>query len=82
VLIDTPAGRIFAPSEPAAADALPLLDTWLSEGQFAKEMSVTLRTIRRWRALGDGPPYAKIGRTVRYRKSTARAWMIGCERDA
>jgi hypothetical protein len=56
----------------AAADVQPkdsdILNDWLSEEVTAKAVKKTVRTLRKWRKLGTGPPYACFGRTVRYRR--------------
>jgi hypothetical protein len=44
------------------------LDDWLSEQATAKAVGKTVRTLRKWRKLGTGPPFTFFGRTVRYRK--------------
>jgi hypothetical protein len=45
-----------------------VLGDWLSEVVTAKAIGKTIRTLRKWRRLGTGPPYALFGRTVRYRR--------------
>ena len=44
------------------------LDEWLSEEQTAAEVDKSVRTLRQWRRKGVGPPYARFGRTIKYRK--------------
>lgn len=36
------------------------------EHEVSKRLSVSVNTLRYWRALGDGPNYVKLGRLVRY----------------
>jgi hypothetical protein len=74
---DTPAGRIFVPSPNT-----PLLAEYMSEAEFAAEIGRTVRTVARWRSLGEGPPVTKIGRQNYYRRDSTRAWMESLERDA
>jgi DNA-binding transcriptional regulator YiaG len=42
------------------------------------ELAVRLRvsdyTLRNWRLRGYGPPWAKIGKAIRYRLEDVRAW--------
>lgn len=42
------------------------------------ELAVRLRvsdyTLRNWRLRGFGPPWAKIGKAIRYRLEDVRAW--------
>ena len=33
------------------------------------------RTLERWRSIGTGPPFVKIGRRVAYRLSDLQAWL-------
>ena len=51
----------------------PLLaDKQLSES-LGGEPSVP--TLRSWRYKGEGPPYIKVGRLIRYRLSDVEAWL-------
>jgi hypothetical protein len=45
-----------------------VLDDWLSEEATAAAVGKTVRTLRKWRRIGTGPPYTFFGRTIRYRK--------------
>jgi len=48
---------------------------YFSPEQLAEFIQVPVRTVYRWRAAGDyGPPAAKFGRHVRYRRSDVEAW--------
>jgi hypothetical protein len=40
----------------------------MSEEEAAAEVGKTVRTLRQWRKRGVGPPYVRIGRTVKYRR--------------
>jgi hypothetical protein len=73
---DTRAGRILVPSP-----STPLLAEYMSEAEFAAEIGRTVRTVARWRSLGEGPPVTKIGIKNYYRRDSARAWMVNLERD-
>jgi predicted DNA-binding transcriptional regulator AlpA len=42
------------------------LSNLLNEHQVAEVLGVSVPTIRRWRLLGQGPKYYKIGAAVRY----------------
>lgn len=39
----------------------------LSGRELAERWGLSTKTLDRWRNTGDGPPYLKFGRTVRYR---------------
>jgi hypothetical protein len=36
---------------------------------------VSPRTLERWRSEEKGPPFIRVGRLVRYRRSDLRAWL-------
>ncbi len=38
----------------------------VNEKIAAKEMDISVQTLRNWRCKRKGPPYIKIGRSVRY----------------
>ncbi len=51
-------------------------DRFLSEAEFSQRFGVPPRTLQRWRATGDGPPYTRIGpRRVAYPLAAAEAWL-------
>jgi hypothetical protein len=43
-------------------------DAALNESQAAEFIGVSVRTLQAWRVRGSGPPYIKIGRSVRYQR--------------
>jgi excisionase family DNA binding protein len=47
----------------------------LSIQEVAKLLNVPVSTIYAWKRRGEGPPYDKVGRKLRYRKSDARKWL-------
>jgi len=48
----------------------------------AARVGVTPETLRNWRWRGDGPPYLKIGRRVRYRLVDLADYLDGCTRSS
>jgi predicted DNA-binding transcriptional regulator AlpA len=50
------------------------MDEHLDENQLAKRLSLSPRTIQRWRQDGKGPPYLKLGRRIVYRLPDILAW--------
>lgn len=40
---------------------------YLTDVEAARLLSVSPQTLRNWRSLGEGPPYIKKNRLVRYR---------------
>jgi excisionase family DNA binding protein len=41
----------------------------------ARYLRVPVGTLRNWRVTGDGPPAARIGRHVRYRRADVESWV-------
>jgi Helix-turn-helix domain len=52
-----------------------LLDDYIPEKQLADDTNHDVRTIRGWRAKGQGPAWTRIGRQVLYRKDSIAAWL-------
>jgi predicted DNA-binding transcriptional regulator AlpA len=53
-------------------------DTYLTENEFCYRYDVASRTLQRWRATGEGPPYVRLGaRRVGYLRTDIEAWMRG-----
>jgi predicted DNA-binding transcriptional regulator AlpA len=51
-------------------------ERFLSEVEFSKRFGVPARTLQRWRATGDGPPYTRVGpRRIAYPVAAAEAWL-------
>ena len=51
------------------------LTTLLNETEVAKSLNLSLATVRRWRVIGQGPQYKKIGSSVRYDPNCVSAWL-------
>jgi predicted DNA-binding transcriptional regulator AlpA len=49
--------------------------TLLTEQELAKQLSVSLASVRRWRINGRGPLFVKVGVSVRYRPEDIEAWL-------
>ncbi len=43
--------------------------------ELAGELGLKTVTIESWRARGEGPPYVRLGRSVRYRRQDIEAWV-------
>ncbi len=52
------------PNENASQDP----DRLLNEAQLAQLTNLSVRTLQAWRLRGEGPPFIKIGRSVRYKR--------------
>jgi predicted DNA-binding transcriptional regulator AlpA len=50
-------------------------DAALNENQAAEFLGVSVRTLQAWRVRGGGPPYVKIGRSVRYQRRALIAFQ-------
>lgn len=51
------------------------MDTFLNETQVSEMLQVSLACLRRWRLMGTGPEYKKIGPLVRYRPESISQWV-------
>jgi predicted DNA-binding transcriptional regulator AlpA len=51
------------------------LQPLLNDHDVAALVSVSVATVRRWRQLGTGPLYLKIGALVRYRPQDIHDWL-------
>jgi excisionase family DNA binding protein len=53
----------------------------LTDVEVAKELRVSLATVRRWRAEGIGPPWFRAGRAIRYSRRALDEWIERQERE-
>jgi excisionase family DNA binding protein len=51
------------------------MTTLISQREAAMRLTLSERTLERWRVSGDGPPFAKLGRRVLYRQSDLDEWI-------
>ena len=54
---------------------LQILNILLTEYDVAARVNVSVGTVRRWRLLGRGPRYKKIGGLVRYEAGDVEEWL-------
>lgn len=52
-----------------------LLRGTMSERELAEQLGLSTRTLLRWRLQGVGPPFVRLGRSVRYSGAAVREWM-------
>lgn len=45
------------------------------EDTFAAQANISKSYIQKLRVRGDGPPYLKVGRRVRYKPEAVREWL-------
>lgn len=51
--------------------------TLWTESEAAKRLAVSVHTLRRWRVLGRGPVFLKVGcKAVRYRESDLADFLL------
>ena len=51
------------------------MTTLLTPPQTAKRLNITTWTLTKWRTKGQGPPFVKVGRAVRYREADLDKWI-------
>jgi len=51
------------------------MQNFLTEKEVAKQIKVSLASLRRWRLLQRGPRFIKVGALVRYRAEDLEQWM-------
>ena len=62
--------------QPARETTAPaLLEGWISRGELARELSLSVDTLGRWEARRFGPPCVRAGRKVLYRRSAVQDWL-------
>ena len=61
-----------------ASLARPLLTRLLSEQDVAQQLSISVAALRKWRLMGRGPRYRKLGSLVRYDQRDVQAWREAC----
>ena len=58
-----------------SAETGRLLEEWMSRDDLARELGVTADTLQNWQTRRVGPPCARIGRKVLYRREAVREWL-------
>ena len=51
------------------------MSTLLTEEDVAKQLHVSVASLRRWRIERRGPQFIKVGSLVRYRPEELEAWL-------
>lgn len=46
-----------------------------NEVVIAGLLDCKIKTLQKWRVTGDGPPFVRVGRLVRYRQADVEAWI-------
>jgi excisionase family DNA binding protein len=63
------------PRQIESADELNCLERLLTPSEAADFLRVSESWLAKARMRGDGPPFVKIGRSIRYRESDLVQWM-------
>ncbi len=48
---------------------------YLDEKRLCADPGISSVTATKWRAKAKGPPFIRVGRLVRYRRSDVEAWL-------
>ncbi len=61
--------KTFSPLNIAVGHSITMSIQFLSEVDLAARWAMSSKTLTRWRTIGRGPPFVKLGKTVRYAMS-------------
>lgn len=75
---DVPYLRLVKPQPKLTSASVPDDARYLNERQLCGQLGIAAVTARKWRARGEGPPFAKLGRLVRYAREDVEAWLRAC----
>jgi predicted DNA-binding transcriptional regulator AlpA len=53
------------------------MEALLNELQVSEKLQISVASLRRWRVLGQGPQFVKVGPLVRYRPEAIDRWVEG-----
>jgi excisionase family DNA binding protein len=65
-------------SPPVNPPFLPKVPEMMNDQQVAEYLNMSAASLRKWRRLGGGPKFLKIGRSVRYRREDVETWLSSC----
>jgi len=60
---------------PSVSEGPAIVAQRLNNSEAAAYLGLKAATLEKWRVVGSGPPFVKIGRLVRYRKEDLDAFM-------
>lgn len=61
--------------------SIPVVSDLLTEEETAVVLRVSRKTLERWRSVGGGPRFVKVGRRVYYRQPTLEEYLTARERS-
>ena len=65
-------------SSPVNSQSPPKTPVTMNDQQVAEYLNMSAASLRKWRRLGGGPKFLKIGRAVRYRREDVETWLRSC----
>lgn len=72
----------MAKAFPVQADTISPIKILHTEKQEAERLCFSVRTFQAWRVKGEGPPFIKIGQSVRYDPLAVDAWLTANTRTS
>ncbi len=54
------------------------IPTLLNERDVSRITGLGVPTVRKWRYMGRGPKYVKLGASIRYKPEDITAWIESC----
>lgn len=72
------------PADQICADSFRTLSAppFFTEREVASLLAVSVKTLRNWRLNGQGPPFRKLSRLVRYAADDLQAWTDARRRNS
>jgi predicted DNA-binding transcriptional regulator AlpA len=68
------------PKEPTAERPTPAASPLLTPKEAARRLKVSTSWLAKARMRGDGPPYIRIGRSIRYTEAALLQWLKSRQR--
>lgn len=72
-----PLSIVERPTGSAASTGMPGA---MNDMELAQRLGISRKTLQKWRSLGMGPPYLKLGSKVVYRAEDIEAYIQRCLR--
>lgn len=63
------------PAPPVEPPTFKPSGEYVDDRELARWLHMSRETLQAWRKRGEGPPFIKAGRTVRYHVPAVREWM-------
>ena len=57
-----------------------VMDRLLSPEEATRFLNISISWLAKARMRGDGPPFIKVGRAVRYSEAALKQWIRSCQR--